>query len=134
MNHQSDIFFFKSQFGGLLSVAREIGLGEELDIRIGRLDIHYNRYSMNTDAQVELKMPLIRGGTDKLQGIKGSIFEKKLNMCKPLTIACQYPSLIILFYPTVLVYPVEIIFSQKKAHIVIEVSGESSMYQMKQTK
>jgi len=86
------------QFGGICTVARDVGLGEELDLRIGRLDSRCDRYSMNTDAQVRLEMPRIREGIDKLQ---------------------------------VLVYPVELIFSPKKAHIVIEVSGEYNSSQVK---
>jgi len=58
------------QFGGICTVARDVGLGEELDLRIGRLDSRCDRYSMNTDAQVRLEMPRIREGIDKLQGMQ----------------------------------------------------------------
>eukprot|EP00795_Rhopilema_esculentum_P003456 gene3458-1835_t len=40
----------------------------KLDFRIGRLDSRCERYSMNTEAQVRLKMPRIREGIDNLQG------------------------------------------------------------------
>ena len=55
--------------GEIRTLARDVGLVEELDLRIGRLDSCCDRYSMDTEAQVRLEMPLIREGIDKLQEI-----------------------------------------------------------------
>jgi len=70
INKRNSFYFSNSQFGGICTVARDVGLGEELDLRIGRLDSRCDRYSMNTDAQVRLEMPRIREGIDKLQGMQ----------------------------------------------------------------
>ena len=52
--------------------AKNIGLGEHLEIKLARLDKTDNKgtqcYSINTDLQVQLEMPSIRNGSDMPQG------------------------------------------------------------------
>ena len=52
-------------------------------MRLGRLDAAGERTSINTDSQMELKMPSIRSQVDKLQGKKHVenlvVFHKYLN-------------------------------------------------------
>jgi len=80
------------QFGGICTVARDVGLGEELDLRIGRLDSRCDRYSMNTDAQVRLEMPRIREGIDKLHGKIHGPSTLRISRLLFLNINATYPA------------------------------------------
>ena len=64
-----DLTELTCQYGEIRTLARDVGLVEEFDLRIGWLDSRCNRYSMDTAAQVRLEMPLIMEGIDKLQEI-----------------------------------------------------------------
>ena len=52
--------------------AKNIGLGENLEIKLARLDKTDNKgtqcYLINTNLQVQLEMPSIRNDSDMLQG------------------------------------------------------------------
>ena len=52
--------------GGLDDIARQAGIGEKIELRLGRLDAAGERTSINTESQMEL--PSIRNQVDKLQG------------------------------------------------------------------
>ena len=70
-----DTFFpvsiFFSQFGGIRDVAKHIGLGNQITIKLARLDESDSKgahcFAINTDGQVTLELPSIRAGTDMLQ-------------------------------------------------------------------
>ncbi len=53
-------------------VGKQIGLGENVELKLARLDKSYANgtqcFAINTDLQVELEMPSIRNGCDMLQG------------------------------------------------------------------
>ncbi|XP_068734941.1 uncharacterized protein [Montipora capricornis] len=60
-----------SQFGGVRDVAKNIGLGSQITVKLARLDKSDSRgaqcFAINTDDQVALELPSIRTGTDMLQ-------------------------------------------------------------------
>ena len=69
---QSDLHNFFSEFAGLHKTALELGLGSRENLMIslnrgskssGRLE----RHSINTDKQLQLDLPLILDGSDRLQ-------------------------------------------------------------------
>ena len=63
--------FFDSKSVEVRDVARNIGLGSQITVKLARLDKSDNRgahYSaINTDDQVSLVLPYIRKGTNMLQ-------------------------------------------------------------------
>ena len=66
--------FYCSNFGGVRDVAKKIGLGDHVEIKLSRLDKAdvakgTQSYAINTDLQAELEMPSVRSGRDMLQGI-----------------------------------------------------------------
>lgn len=67
------VFFysFDSHFGGVRDVAKNIGLGSQITVKLARLDKSDSRgaqcFAINTDDQVALELPSIRTGTDMLQ-------------------------------------------------------------------
>ena len=54
--------------GALHDIVRQTGIGEKIELHLGRLDTAGERTSINTDSQMELEMPSIRNQVDKLQG------------------------------------------------------------------
>lgn len=63
---------FNSRFGGVHDVAKSIGLGSNITVKLARLDKSDPRkgpqcFAINTDAQVLLELPSIRTGADTLQ-------------------------------------------------------------------
>jgi len=64
--------YLYSNFGGVREVAKKIGLGENEDDKLARLDETDVKgtqcFSINTDLQVDLEMPSIRNDCDMLQG------------------------------------------------------------------
>ncbi|CAH3140297.1 unnamed protein product [Porites evermanni] len=81
-----------SQFGGIRDVAKNIGLGNQITIKLARLDKSDSKgaqcFAINTDGQVTLELPSIRAGTDMLQ---------------------------------LIVYPIEIAFATSSQRIVVQV-------------
>ena len=58
-----------SEFAALDSTAKELGLGENIAIKLNRgsrVSGRQERYTIDTDKQLELEMPSILNGTDKL--------------------------------------------------------------------
>ena len=58
-----------SEFAALDSTAKELGLGENIAIKLNRgsrVSGRQERYTIDTDKQLELEMPSILDGTDKL--------------------------------------------------------------------
>ena len=58
-----------SEFAALDSTAKELGLGENIAIKLNRgsrVSGCQERYTIDTDKQLELEMPSILNGTDKL--------------------------------------------------------------------
>ena len=63
-------FNFRSE-GGICSIADEKArIGKNVKCFYGRLDARGDRFAINTDKQMEIEMPTIRAGVDRLQGIK----------------------------------------------------------------
>ena len=65
------VSIFFSQFGGIRDVAKNIGLGNQITVKVARLDKSDSKsaqsFAINTDGQVTLELPSIRAGTDMLQ-------------------------------------------------------------------
>lgn len=65
------VSIFFSQFGGIRNVAKNIGLGNQITVKVARLDKSDSKsaqcFAINTDGQVTLELPSIRAGTDMLQ-------------------------------------------------------------------
>ena len=65
------VSIFFSQFGGIRDVARNIGLGNQITVKVARLDKSDSKsaqcFAINTNGQVTLELPSIRAGTDMLQ-------------------------------------------------------------------
>ena len=65
------VSIFFSQFGGIRDVAKNIGLGNQITVKVARLDKSDRKsaqcFAINTDGQVTLELPSIRAGTDMLQ-------------------------------------------------------------------
>lgn len=65
------VSIFFSQFGGIHDVAKNIGLGNQITVKVARLDKSDSKsaqcFAINTDGQVTLELPSIRAGTDMLQ-------------------------------------------------------------------
>ena len=65
------VSIFFSQFGGIRNVAKNIGLGNQITLKVARLDKSDSKsaqcFAINTDGQVTLELPSIRAGTDMLQ-------------------------------------------------------------------
>ena len=62
------VFLF-SEFAALDSTAKELGLGENIAIKLNRgsrVSGRQESYTIDTDKQLELEMPSILNGTDKL--------------------------------------------------------------------
>ena len=62
------IFCFR-EFAGLSMTAKELGLGEHVIIKLNRgsrVSGRQERYSIETDSQLQLEMPSILSGVDKL--------------------------------------------------------------------
>ena len=58
-----------SEFAALDSTAKELGLGENIAIKLNRgsrVSGRQERYTIDTDKQLELEMPSILNGTDEL--------------------------------------------------------------------
>ena len=66
------LVWFFSNFGGWRTVAKQLGLGESIEVKLARIDksdaSRCQCFAINTDLQVELEMPSIRNGSDTLQG------------------------------------------------------------------
>jgi len=64
--------YLYSNFGGVREGVKKMGLGENVDLKLARLDKTNVKgtqcFSINTDLQVDLEMPSIRNGCDMLQG------------------------------------------------------------------
>lgn len=62
-----------SQFGGVRDIAKKIGLGDYVEIKLARIDKDSANgtqcYAINTDLHADLEMVTIRSGKDVLQGI-----------------------------------------------------------------
>ena len=72
MHSQLRFSFLCSQFGGIHDVAKSIGLGNQITIKLmARLDKSDGKgalcFAINTDGQVNLELPSIRTGKDMLQ-------------------------------------------------------------------
>ena len=65
------VSIFFSQFGGIRDVAKNIGLGNQITVKVARLDKSDRKsaqcFAINTDGQFTLELPSIRAGTDMLQ-------------------------------------------------------------------
>lgn len=65
------VSIFFSQFGGIRDVAKNIGLGNQITVKVARLDKSDSKsaqcFAINTDGQVTLELPSIRAGTNMLQ-------------------------------------------------------------------
>ena len=66
------LLFLISHFGGVHDVAKSIGLGNHIEVKLARLDKSDSMkgpqcFAINTDNQVLLERPSIRTGADTLQ-------------------------------------------------------------------
>ena len=65
------VFIFFTQFGGIRDVAKNIGLGNQITLKLARLDKRDSKgaqcVAINTDGQVNIELPSIRAGTGMLQ-------------------------------------------------------------------
>lgn len=64
-------YFFDSKLVAVRDVARNIGLGSQITVKLARLDKSDSRgaqcFAISTDDQVGLELPSIRTATDMLQ-------------------------------------------------------------------
>ena len=61
--------FWFSEFAALDSTAKELGLGDHIVIKLNRgsrMSGRQERYTIDTDKQLELEMPSILNGADQL--------------------------------------------------------------------
>eukprot|EP00112_Aurelia_sp_Birch-Aquarium-sp1_P020014 Seg5063.1 transcript_id=Seg5063.1/GoldUCD/mRNA.D3Y31 product="hypothetical protein" protein_id=Seg5063.1/GoldUCD/D3Y31 len=70
------VFVSNSDHGGLKNIAtNELGFGQNIGVKLAREHKEEEKgvtlYAINTDFHVEIEMPPIIEGTDKLQGISG---------------------------------------------------------------
>ena len=64
--------FFCSSQGGIQNICRDIGFGDNFEIRLSREHKGANGailYAINTDFHVSLELPAILNGDDKLQSM-----------------------------------------------------------------
>ena len=73
--------WFRYSFqGGFQDIAKSLGLEESIEIRLYRKHKESSRtsvFGINTDFLVNIELPTILSGRDKLQGITPRFYQKK---------------------------------------------------------